>query len=410
MIRRFERTRKNQVQFCDLFFSFPPVKSSIHIKLRNAFSFFWQTRHFGFTLLRMNHWKQRSTTNLDVVYFDYEPKAQIQSSPEVYIWDLDKTYLDTSIDSLGSLVRTVFEKAFTKKNVPGTQSLIRSLGRYRKKNFLEDDLPIFFVSASPPQMESKIYEKFLLDQIKPVGMFYKDNLRNLAPKRILFLKKQVGYKVQSLLQLRTRLSPDVRMLCFGDDSESDANIYNLFSDICARRHTENQLIEILDDFGVTHAQIDEILRLQSLIPVQDPVEKIYINLATDTDPEYYLKFGRRTFPTSNTFQVALDLVQDQRLSLEELGSIIDDLTQKYGFTFDQLVFSFEELTRRRILGLSGFEMIKNYFIEKKMISLSWTTKAEPLREKVIDAGHVYELEGFFEPWIANHIDYFNDYR
>lgn len=358
----------------------------------------------------MNHWKQRSTTNLDVVYFDYEPKAQIQGSPEVYIWDLDKTYLDTTTDSLRSLVRTVFEKAFTKKNVPGTQSLIRSLGRYRKKNFQEEDLPIFFVSASPPQMESKIYEKFLLDKIKPVGMFYKDNLRNLAPKRILFLKKQVGYKVQSLLQLRTRLSSDVRMLCFGDDSESDANIYNLFSDICARRHTENQLIEILDDFGVTHAQIDEILRLQSLIPVQDPVEKIYINLATDTDPEYYLKFGRRTFPTSNTFQVALDLVQDQRLSLEELGNIIDDLTQKYGFTFDQLVFSFEELTRRRILGLSGFEMIKNYFIEKKMISLSWTTKAEPLREKVIDAGHVYELEGFFEPWIASHIDYFNDHR
>ena len=323
---------------------------------------------------------------------------------------MDKTYLDTTTDSLRSLVRTVFEKAFTKKNVPGTQSLIRSLGRYRKKNFQEEDLPIFFVSASPPQMESKIYEKFLLDKIKPVGMFYKDNLRNLAPKRILFLKKQVGYKVQSLLQLRTRLSSDVRMLCFGDDSESDANIYNLFSDICARRHTENQLIEILDDFGVTHAQIDEILRLQSLIPVQDPVEKIYINLATDTDHEYYLKFGRRTFPTSNTFQVALDLVQDQRLSLEELGSIIDDLTQKYGFTFDQLVFSFEELTRRRILGLSGFEMIKNYFIEKKMISLSWTTKAEPLREKVIDAGHVYELEGFFEPWIANHIDYFNDHR
>jgi hypothetical protein len=308
------------------------------------------------------------------------------------------------------LFRTIFEKAFTKKNVPGTRSLIRSLARYRKKNYDEKDFPIFFVSASPPQMESKIYEKFLLDHIKPIGMFYKDNLKNLVPKRFLFLKKQVGYKVQSLLQLRSRLSDNVRMICFGDDSESDAIIYNLFSDICARRHTEAQLTEILEDFGVSDLQIDEILRLQSLIPIQDPVEKIYINLATDTDPEYYLKFGRRTMPTSNTFQVALDLMQDQRLSLEELGNIIDDLNSKYGFTYDQLMVSFEDMIRRRILGLCSFEMIKNFFIEKQMIPMSWSTKVEPLKEKIIDGGRVYELDGLFEPWIPKHIDYFNDYR
>lgn len=358
----------------------------------------------------MLHWKQRSKSNLDVVYFDYEKDAQIESSAEVFVWDLDKTYLDTSIDSFAGLFRTIFEKAFTKKNVPGTRSLIRSLDRYRKKNFGEKDFPIFFVSASPPQMESKIYEKFLLDNIKPIGMFYKDNLKNLVPKRFLFLKKQVGYKVQSLLQLRSRLADNVRMICFGDDSESDAIIYNLFSDICARRHTEVQLTEVLEDFGVSDMQIDEILRLQALIPIQDPVEKIYINLATDTDPEYYLKFGRRTMPTSNTFQVALDLVQDQRLSLEELGNVIEDLNKKYNFTYDQLVVCFEEMIRRRILGLCSFEMLKNYFIEKKMIPLSWSTKVEPLKEKIIDNGKVYELDGLFEPWIPKHIDYFNDYR
>ena len=48
----------------------------------------------------MSHWKERSTTNLDVVYFDYETKAKLENSDVVYIWDLDKTYLDTSIDSL----------------------------------------------------------------------------------------------------------------------------------------------------------------------------------------------------------------------------------------------------------------------------------------------------------------------
>jgi hypothetical protein len=344
----------------------------------------------------MAHWKQRSTTNLDVVYFEYQTitkvNAQNKSNEEVYIWDLDKTYLDTSIDSLSGLFRTIFEKAFTKKNVPGTPSLIGSLARYRKKHLGEAEFPLYFVSASPPQMESKVYEKFVLDEIKPIGMFYKDNLRNLAPKRLLFLKKQVGYKVQALLQLRAQLGKDAKMICFGDDSESDAIIYNLFSDICARRQTENQLMQLLEDLGVTYAQIDEILRIQSTIVIQDPVEKIYINLATDTDPEYYLKFGRRTFPTYNTFQVALDLVQDQRLSLEELGVVTDVLMQKYKMTSEQLILSFEELIRRRILGLSSFEMLKNYFIEKNMMGLSWMSKAEPLKEKVIDQGHVYELD------------------
>lgn len=358
----------------------------------------------------MAHWKQRSTTNLDVVYFSYQNIAQIKSSEEVYIWDLDKTYLDTSIDSFSGLLRTVFEKAFTKKNVPGTPSLIRGLARYRKKHLNESEFPLFFVSASPPQMESKIYEKFSLDEIKPIGMFYKDNLRNLAPKRFLFLKKQIGYKIQALMQLRKDLSKNVRMICFGDDSESDATIYNLFSDICARRHTETQLTFLLEDLGVADSQIDEILKLQSELVIQDPVEKIYINLATDTDPEYYLKFGRRTFPTYNTFQVALDLVQDQRLSLEELGIIIDVLHQKYKMTYEQLLSTFEELIRRRILGLSSFEMLKNYFIEKNMMGYNWMTKSEPLKEKVIDQGHVYELDGLFEPWIPQQIDYIHDYR
>lgn len=358
----------------------------------------------------MTHWKQRSITNLDVVYFDYETKAQLGSTDEVYVWDLDKTYLDTSIDSLSGLFHTIFEKAFTKKNVPGTPDLIRSLSRYRKKHFNEGVFPLFFVSASPPQMETKIYEKFSLDEIKPIGMFYKDNLRNLAPKRFLFLKKQIGYKVQSLLQLRTKLPKNVRIICFGDDSESDATIYNLFSDICSRRHTETQLTALLDDLGVGDTQIDEILRLQSIIPIQDPVEKIYINLATDTDPEYYLKYGRRTFPTYNSFQIALDLVQDQRLSLEELGFIANGMIEKYKYTSEQLVYAFEELIHRRILGLSSYEMIKNYFIEQKILTHSWMPKSEPLKEKTTDNGHVYELNGIFEPWIPRHIDYLNDYR
>lgn len=357
----------------------------------------------------MKSWKNTAEINLDVVYFNYRQGYDFSQHQEIYVWDLDKTYLDTSIDSLKGLFRTIFEKSMTKKNVPGASELLKSIARTRKKHFTESDFPLFFVSASPPQMESKIAEKFALDEIAPLGMFYKDNLRNLAPSRLLFLKKQIGYKLQALMQLRCHLNNDVRMICFGDDSESDAIIYNLFSDVCARRYTPLHLEELLQDLGITRAQIDEILKLQSLVPIQDPVEKIYINLATDTDPDYYNKFGRRTLATYDTFQVALDLVQDQRLSLEELGTVMYNLESKYNYSTTQLIKGFEDLIRRRVIGLSSFEMIKNYLIEKKKISLSWAPKFEPLKEKIVQNGHVYQLDGLFEPWVKTNVNYRNDF-
>lgn len=346
--------------------------------------------------------------SLDVVYFNYKPEEDFSQFNEVYVWDLDKTYLDTSIDSLGGLFRTIFEKSMTKKNVPGTAELLRSIADTRKKHFTEKEFPLFFVSASPPQMESKIYEKFTIDQISPLGMFYKDNLKNLTPSRFLFLRRQIGYKVQALLQLRLSLKQSVRMICFGDDSESDAIIYNLFSDICARRYTPIAQEKLMLSLGITNYQVEEICRLQEHIPIQDPVEKVYINLATDTDPEYYLKFGRRTLATYDTFQVALDLVQDQRMSLQNLGLLADTLIVQYGFSTHQLVKSFEELIQRKVLGLSSFEMIKNFLIEKKIISLNWVSKVEPLKEKITENGHVYQLEGLFEPWIRTEVDYLKD--
>lgn len=354
-------------------------------------------------------WNLRSTTQLDVVCFDYSIGSDLTQFNEVYVWDLDKTYLDTKIDSFKGLMRAIFEKSQTKKNIPGANELIKSIARYRSKHLSETIFPLFFVSASPPQMENKIKEKFSLDGLNPLMMFYKDNLKNIAPKRFSFLKKQIGYKVHALMQLRLLLNPDVKMLCFGDDSESDAIIYTLFSDICARRHTPGDLVNLLDELDINQQQADEIIRLQSLIEVQDPVEKVFINLATDTDPQYYLKFGRRCLATYDSFQIALDLVQDQRLSLEELGQVIDEMKIKFQFTNDQLVWSFTDLVKRRVLGLSSFEMIKNYLIEKKIMSQNWKSPAEPFREKRVIAGKVYDLDGYSEPWIRSDVDYINDY-
>lgn len=358
----------------------------------------------------MADWRDKAQITDDVAFFRYVTKGIEKNASEVLIWDLDKTYLDTTIDSLPKLLLTAIERAFNKRNVPGTNILLQQIAAQWSEGGGTDRLPLYFISASPPQMEERIAEKFSLDGVRPFGCFYKDNLRNLSPGRFWRLNKQVGYKIQALMMLRTKLSDNVQQVCWGDDSESDAVIYNLYSDICSRRKNLTELRSVLKSYSVTNEQIDTILHLQTMVPEQDPVQKIYINLAVDTDPDYYLKFGRRTLPIYNYFQVALDLYQDQRLSLERLYAVAQDMIFNYGFTPDELTRSFEDLLKRKILGETAVQKLLPFFTAKGLIPSPYQLKSTLSKESKVVNGRVYELEGQFEPWVPERIDYLHDYR
>lgn len=348
----------------------------------------------------MADWKGRAEINGDVVFFpSVQPEAE-RASQEVFIWDLDKTYLDTTIDSLGGLWQAVIERAFSKRNIPGTDTMLRALAQQREQAMGNLIFPIYFITASPPQMEERISEKFAFDNIRPMGCFYKDNLRNLRPGRFWRLTKQVGYKLQALMQLRLRLSEDVKQTCFGDDSESDAVIYNLYSDICARRLSASEIRRVLGRYFVTGEQVDRILEMQSRIPNQDPVQRIYINLATDTDPEYYGRFGRRTLATYNTYQLALDLFQDHKLGLEGVYSVAEDMIQNYDFTPDELTQSLDELLRRGVLKLESWEKLRPFLVDHGLIYSGYEPRMAPKKEDAID----------HEAWLPERIDYIHDDR
>jgi hypothetical protein len=358
----------------------------------------------------MSTWQERSEIREDVVFFKYVNEGLEKSTDEVFVWDLDKTYLDTAIETLSQLLVTIMERAFNKKNVPGTKTLLQVMSKSWTQTRGQTRLPIYFITASPPQMEVRIFEKFTLDGLRPFGCFYKDNLRNLTPKKFWRLTKQVGYKIQALLQLRLRLKDNVRQIFWGDDSESDAIIYNLYSDICSRRLGPQDLRQILKSLAVTGEQIDTILHLQSQIPENDPVEKIYINLAVDTDPDYYLKFGRRTVPTYNTFQVALDLFQDRRLGIQDIFTVAQDMIHNYEFTPEELTRSFDELVRRHILGETAVREAIRFFTEKGLFQAAYAPSLAPAKELQVVDGKVFELEGHYEPWVPDRVDYLRDYR
>jgi len=359
----------------------------------------------------MSDWRVRAEITADVVLFRYAAEPVERETREVYIWDLDKTYLDTAFESLGGLWRTLREKAFQKRNVPGTATLVRAIrDHWQETHQGRKDFPIFFITGSPPQLERKIHDKLNFDGIYPFGLFCKDNVQNLTPGRLWRLTQQVGYKLQALLQLRLHLAQDVRQVLWGDDSEADAIIYSLYSDLCARRLEERETRKILQHFKVTGQQVDTILRLLEDVPKQDPVEKMYINLASDTDADYYLKFGRRVLPTYNSFQLALDLFQDQRLSSAQLVTVGMDLMTNYGFGVEELENSLDELIRRPVLGEQTVQTILPVLKENGFVRSRYECAVAPKPILSRSESGIFELEGVTEPWVPERVDYLRDDR
>jgi hypothetical protein len=356
----------------------------------------------------MRDWKKRANIWGDVVFFDYVKSKVAADCPLVYVWDIDKTYLDTSFESLRGLFRTALEKAFQKRNVPGANLLVRALIRSHLEGS-DRPFPIYFISASPPQMERKIREKLSLDGINPYGSFFKDNLKNLKPSRFWRLTHHLGYKLQALLDLRTRLGPNVKQILWGDDSESDAIIYSLYSDICSRRLAGGDLVKLLHALRVVGEQIETIFELIDQIPVQDPVGKIYINLASDTDPDYYLKFGRRMVVTNNSLQAAIDLFQDGRLNDEEVVSVAQDLITNYAYTPDELATSLDSLVRRHVMAQSSVDRLAPLLLESRLLPSNF--RLPPALNKLIqDENGFRRLEETEELWVPDSIDYLRESR
>jgi hypothetical protein len=355
----------------------------------------------------MSDWRKRGKKTDEVIYFPGSDEETLASARQAYVWDLDKTYLDTQMGTFKELWKTATEKANQKKNIPGTAELVTSLKvswteRHQADTMKAKNFPLFFITASPPQLEEKISKKFEIDGIKPFGVFCKDNLPNLRPRRFKRLSKHVGYKLQALLQMRSYLADDVSLYLFGDDGESDSIIYALFSDLCARRMNSEEFRKILTHFDVLDEQVDQLLRLQELVPKNDPVKKVYINLAEDTDADYYLKFGRRFLPTYNSFQMAIDLFQEGHITAQSASQVGQALQSRYGYTIEQLDWSFNDLIRRQRLSTEAMIELLPGLTNAGVLSIDFAPQIAP-RSKV-------EIDGSFDPWLIERIEYLNDYR
>ncbi len=254
-------------------------------------------------------------------------------SGDVFVWDIDKTYLDTRFSSLRGLLAIPFELAIDKRALGGTVPLLRAL-RVGPTPSSPRFSPLYFVSGSPPSLRAVIEQKMMLDGVQPDGITFKDQFKLLRSGRPRAIKEQVGYKLAALLLLRADLPANVRLHLFGDDVESDMEAFLLFGRVCAGLRGD-ELSRTLRGHGTREPEIESVLALSSSVAVEkDPVAAVYIHGAkgrllqrSDLDP--------RVTATRAFLQTAL--------VLRQRGLVDDECPARVAEDLRRLAVSAEEL-------------------------------------------------------------------
>ncbi len=281
------------------------------------------------------------------------------TAPHIFRWDLDKTYLQTDFDSLGALLRTAFQGAADKTNVPGSAELLRALRVEAAGRAL-----IYFVSGSPRQMRGVLSEKLRLDGIHFDGFILKDNLSNLLKGRFRALREQVGYKLPALLLARKHAPVEAHETLFGDDAERDAFVYSLYADLLARRVAPEVLEQVLEVAGVYPDGRETIYEALGHLPPCDPVDRVIIHLDRKSPPIRFDAYGPRVVPVYNYFQAALVLFQDGRLRAEAVGRLGTALLTQYHFTLEMLLRSFQDTLRRGAVTYAAAERLGEQAVDE----------------------------------------------
>lgn len=237
---------------------------------------------------------------------------------DVLVWDIDKTYLDTHFSTWRGMLSIPFEFAVDKQAIPGAVPLLHALRR--GPGTTPALTPLYFISASPLQLRGVIERKMIMDGVQYDGICFQDQVQLALRGRIGLLKDHTAYKLIALLLQRQELPQHARMLLFGDDAESDAEVFTLFAEICSGLR-QGPLRKRLTSREVPRAQVEEILALSHDLPRQDSVERIYIHLTQRSSPERFASFGPLLVATHDFLEQAMHLEHTGRISMADVVTV-----------------------------------------------------------------------------------------
>lgn len=245
---------------------------------------------------------------------------------DILLFDIDKTYLDTQFSNWRGLLRIPLEFALDKEAVPGAAPLIRALRR--GPGARSALVPLYFVSGSPLELRSVIERKMTLDGVEFDGITFKDQLGLAKQWRFSAIKAQVGYKLRALLLYALELPRGARWLCFGDDVESDAEVFALFGEVVAGLRG-TALEERLKERAVETADRARVCALaDDLGPARaDPVLRIFIRRTREKEgPDLQRP---QVVPTPTFLGAALVLRAMGRINDSAVAAVADDLRTRH---------------------------------------------------------------------------------
>ncbi|MEW6442608.1 MAG: hypothetical protein AB1640_16855 [bacterium] len=240
-----------------------------------------------------------------------------------FVWDLDKTYLSTAFSSLRGMLRIPLEFAVDKLSIPGMPEILRGLRRGSAPGFA--CLPLYFVTASPPQLRKAVENKMLLDAVEYDGITCKDwwaALRQGKPQR---LRDQVGFKICALLDGRQR-RPMAREYLFGDDVEKDPVAFQIYALLINGALSAGEAQSRMVAEGVSRDDRACVFDLLSMLPRnRGKVRSIFIHLEKGTPPAAFESLGPVVVPVRGAFQLGLALygegLVDRRTVLEARAAL-----------------------------------------------------------------------------------------
>lgn len=247
-----------------------------------------------------------------------------------FVWDIDKTYLSTHFSSMKGLARIPLEFAVDKMAIPGMPEILRGLRRGPGPGFAA--APLYFVSASPPQMRKVLEHKMLMDGVEYDGITSKDWFLTVKQRRPGRLKEQVGFKLCALLEGRRR-RPLAREYLFGDDVEQDATAFHLYSRLLAGELSAGDADGAMAAEGVKPDDRRCVFALLDRLPEKrGAVPRAFIHLEHGTPPSEFDHFGGLVAPVKGAGQLAPALYELGLLDSDAVGQALDEVVSRSGLS------------------------------------------------------------------------------
>jgi hypothetical protein len=303
---------------------------------------------------------------------------------QVFVADIDRTYLSTRFSSLRGMARIPFERAAQKQDIEGMARLFREIRRGPDDR--SRDAPLYFLSASPKQLRPVIERKMGLDGIVCDGTTFKDWGRVLRRAKFKRLREQVGFKLTALLAGRAAMPEGAIEILLGDDLEKDPVTYAIYADTLADRIPLSDLPRILRLNGVLPGDAEDITKQRRDLRPGRGVLRALIRLERHLATDDFIDFGPGVIGCTGAFQMASVLWKLGSISLAGVGRVAAELAAR-GIKAETIAERLEDLARRALLTADEMQQVAERLRYHGLLEREPTTTGpDPRWERIASRG------------------------